>query len=101
MVPFDSFMEIGLLTLKTNSFSLPEIYDQLRVDAAKQGAQAVIAVRTKGETHSEWVTERKCEQKTDCDMNGICSTHEECHDEQVLKDEVSFMTEGSMIRRKP
>ena len=99
--PFDSFVEIGLITFTTNYFDLPEIYNRLRMDSAPHGAQAIVGLKTKGETHSEWVTKRKCEQKTDCDMNGQCSSREECHDEQVLETVTSFMTEGSMIRRKP
>ncbi len=99
-IPFDSFIEIGLITLRTKYFDLPSIYERLRIDSAQQGAQAVVAVKTNGETHKEWVTERKCEQKTDCSTTSECSSHEVCHDEQTLEEVSSFLTEGSMIRRK-
>jgi hypothetical protein len=99
-IPFKPFEEIGLVTIRSDSFDLEYIHNRLRSDAAEHGAQAVVSVKTKGETHTEWVTERKCETKNECDLNGVCTPHEDCHDEQVPQEVTTFLTEGSMIRRK-
>ena len=97
--PFDAFTEVGLISFRTNYLSLTSIYDQIRRDSAIQGAEAVIDVKIKGETHMEPEQEQRCEPKTVCDSNG-CTTNNECHFETVWRNVSTFTTEGSMIRRK-
>jgi hypothetical protein len=50
--PFSAFRELGLITFQTGAVDLPKIYDQLRQDSAKIGAQAVVDLKIRSETHS-------------------------------------------------
>lgn len=97
--PFDKFRELGLITFKTGVLDMPRIYQELREDAGAQGADAVVDVKVKGETHTEWQTVTECTPVTDCDANGSCQTHDECHEEQVPEEVSTYAVEGSMIRR--
>lgn len=99
--PFDSFEELGLITFRTGELNLPKIYEQLRRDSALQGAEAVVDVMIKGETHTESKTVQECTPHTDCDADGKCETHQDCTTKWVDEEVTTFLIEGSMIRKKP
>jgi hypothetical protein len=99
--PFTSFIELGLITFRSTSFDLGGMYDQIRKDAAKYGAHAVVDVKITDETHSETTSENKCSPVTTCEPDGSnCSTHDDCHVEEVPRQVQTFLMTGSMIRRK-
>jgi hypothetical protein len=73
-----------------DAFDLAAMYEQLRKDSAEYGAQAVVDVKTSGETHTEFVSQNKCTPHTHCNANGTCTTEDECHTEQVLTEVSTF-----------
>jgi hypothetical protein len=96
-----AFIELGMISFRTGYMNLSGIYDQLRKDSAKQGANAVLDVKIIGETHTETESKEKCETKQDCSaIDGSCTTKEECHTENVDKQVSSFTIEGTLIKRK-
>jgi hypothetical protein len=98
--PFASFVELGVISYRMGAYDLLAMYNQLRLDSGKYGAQAVVDVKVTKETHAESVTEQQCTPTTTCDSNG-CSTDNVCHSEQVLENVSTFLITGSMIREKP
>lgn len=98
--PFEPFQELGLISFRTDFFSLPAFYDQLRKDAGEQGAEAIVDLRVTSETHTEIVWERRCTPRTVCNTNGVCTTDEDCTDVPVSRDVTTFLAAGTMIRRK-
>jgi hypothetical protein len=98
--PYAVFAEIGLITLRSTVFDVPGIYERLRKDAAAQGAEAIIDLKIRSETHSETDSEQRCTPNTSCDANGQCTTANDCTTEWVTKDVTTYLSEGSMIRSK-
>jgi hypothetical protein len=99
--PFEDFSELGLISFSTHSLNLAEVYDHLRQDAAKQGAEAIIDTQTKAEHHTETSLRQVCTPQTTCDASGNCTTTNNCHDETDIEDVRTWIVEGTMIRRKP
>ncbi len=98
--PPETFTELGLISFKSSSMDLVDIYEHLRTDAALQGADAVVGIKTISETHTETTPVQQCLPSTVCDASGICSTHDECHTEFENKNVTTYLTQGSLIRRK-
>ncbi len=98
--PYSNFIELGLISLDTNSLDLNWIYNQLRTDAAEVGAEAIIDLHIHSETHTETHWQDVCSPQTSCTGDGNCTTNQSCHSEMVTEEKSSFLTEGSMIRRK-
>ena len=95
--PFTRFDELGIITFRTNAPSLTMIYERLREDAAPQGADAVIDVRIKPESHTEMDAVPTCVPRTVCTVNG-CSTTNICSSRSIPREVSTFLVEGSMIR---
>ena len=98
--PYTSYTELGLITFRDSGFLIERIYEQLRKDAAKQGADSIWDLKITGETHTEQVYERVCRQVTNCNPEGICAAVDECHDEPVSKEVSTYTATGSLIRKK-
>ncbi len=99
--PFASFTEIGLINFTTADEDLNFIYQKLRSDGAKQGAEAIVDVKIGNETHTESETIQVCNSTAACSIEGMCTPTEVCHPETREKLVTTYTTEGSMIRRKP
>ena len=97
--PFSSFTELGLITFHSHHFHLKEMYDQIRKDAAAKGAEAIIDVKLKSETHTETNMVHNCNPVTTCDAMNICATDNQCTDQLISEDVTTFLIEGTMIKK--
>jgi hypothetical protein len=98
--PFKEDIEIGLISYRSRSSGIGEIYEQMRTDAAEYGAQAVVDVKISSETHSEMQMDNQCTPITKCSGDGTCTSSEDCHPIPVWVSVTTFLGVGSMIREK-
>lgn len=82
------YEEIGLTTKKGTNPTMPEIYEGLRSEAAKQGGHAVVNVRIKTELVTVPIA------STSCIPNGGRSTV--MHQQTTL----AYVASGTLVRRK-
>ncbi len=96
--PLENLKELGLITMTAGALSMPDIFETLRTDAAKQGADAVYDVKVKSERHVVRQTVQKCSPVTNC-STGTCTTTQKCRPETETKVVTTYTVQGSLMRR--
>jgi len=96
--PFQSFQELGAITVRSSRFDIPWIYRQLRRDAGAFGAEAVIDLKIHSEKHTEWRTDQHCTVVHECGANNQCTAREYCTPTSHPVLVTYFVAVGTMIR---
>lgn len=96
--PFESFQELGAITVRSPNFDIPWIYGQLRHDAGAFGANAVIDLKIKSEQHTEWRSDQSCTPIHECNAANQCTTREYCTPMTRPRLVTYFVAVGTMIR---